>query len=300
VDLEIQATKNLRMRKLSNQNINLLCNMILFPNAKINIGLKIVEKRNDGFHNIESVMYPISLSDALEVIENKDDKSEKIIFTSSGIPIPGNTETNLCVKAYNLISADYSLPKVKVHLHKHIPIGAGLGGGSSDAAFFIRLMNEKFELGISWGEMHHYARQLGSDCSFFVTNKPAFAEEKGDQYEPVSLNLSNYHLVLIYPNILISTAKAYSGVKPQKPSRSLEKDIQSLSIEEWKHHIHNDFEDSIFPEFPELEKIKQKLYDEGAVYASMSGSGSAFYGIFKDKTDLKDKFEGCFVFEGTL
>jgi 4-diphosphocytidyl-2-C-methyl-D-erythritol kinase len=274
--------------------------MISFPNAKINIGLNIVEKRDDGFHNIESIMYPVSLSDTLEVIENKDNSSKKIIFTSSGISIPGNTETNLCVKAYNLISIDYPLPKVKVHLHKHIPIGAGLGGGSSDAAFFIRLINEKFDLGISWGEMHHYARQLGSDCSFFITNKPAFAEEKGDQYEPVSLNLSGHHIVLVYPNILISTAKAYSGVKPHKPSRSLESDIQNLSIEEWKQYIHNDFEDSVFPEFLELQKIKQKLYDEGAVYASMSGSGSTLYGIFKERTDLKDKFEGCFVFEGGL
>jgi 4-diphosphocytidyl-2-C-methyl-D-erythritol kinase len=274
--------------------------MILFPNAKINIGLKIVEKRDDGFHNIESVMYPISLSDIIEVIENKEVNSKKIIFTSSGTAIPGNPETNLCVKAYELISADYPLPKIKVHLHKHIPVGAGLGGGSSDAAFFIRLMNDKFDLGLSWGEMHHYARQLGSDCSFFISNKPAFAEEKGDQYESLSLSLKGYHLVLIYPNVLISTAKAYSGVKPQKPARSLEMDIQNLPIEEWKQYIHNDFEDSIFPEFPELQAIKQKLYDEGAVYASMSGSGSSVYGIFKNKTDMKDLFRDYFVFEGEL
>lgn len=274
--------------------------MILFPNAKINIGLNIIEKREDGFHNIESVMYPITLCDSLEVIENKDVKSKKINFTSSGIDILGDPESNLCVKAYNLISIDYPLPKINVHLHKHIPIGAGLGGGSSDAAFFIRLMNEKFDLGISWGEMHNYARQLGSDCSFFVSNKPAFAEGKGDQFESLALDLKGYHLVLIYPNILISTAKAYSGVKPHKPARSLENDIKDLPIEEWKSYIHNDFEDSIFPEFPELQNIKQRLYEEGAVYASMSGSGSTLYGIFKDKTDLKDKFDGCFVFEGPI
>jgi 4-diphosphocytidyl-2-C-methyl-D-erythritol kinase len=274
--------------------------MILFPNAKINIGLNIVEKRSDGFHNIESAMYPIALSDALEVIENKELNKSEIIFTSSGIDIPGNPETNLCVRAYNLMSVDYSLPKIKVHLHKHIPIGAGLGGGSSDAAFFIRLMNEKFDLGISWGEMHHYARQLGSDCSFFISNKPAFAEEKGDQFESLSLNLKDFYIALIYPNIHINTAKAYSGVKPKKPARSLENDIQELPIEEWKQYIHNDFEDSLFPEFPELQNIKQKLYDEGAVYASMSGSGSTLYGIFKNKTDLKDKLRDYFVFEGEL
>lgn len=274
--------------------------MILFPNAKINIGLKIIEKRDDGFHNIESVMYPIALCDALEVIENKEVTENKIIFTSSGIEIPGNPETNLCVKAYHLISADYPLPKIKIHLHKHIPIGAGLGGGSSDAAFFIRLLNDKFETGISWGEMHHYARQLGSDCSFFVSNKPAFAEGKGDQFESVNLNLKDYFIVIVYPNILISTARAYSGVKPQKPTRSLENDIQNLPIEEWKEYIHNDFEDSIFHEFPDLQDIKQSLYEEGAIYASMSGSGSAFYGIFKNKTDLKDRFRDYFVFEGKL
>jgi 4-diphosphocytidyl-2-C-methyl-D-erythritol kinase len=278
----------------------LLCRMIKFPNAKINIGLNIVEKRDDGFHNIESVMYPIALCDALEIIENKDIKAENIIFNSSGIPIPGNPETNLCVKAYKLMSADYSLPKVHVHLHKHIPIGAGLGGGSSDAAFFIRSMNEKFDLGISWGEMHHYARQLGSDCSFFVTNKPAFAEGKGDQYESLNLDLSNYYIALIYPNILVNTAKAYSGVKPKQPIRSLEDDIQSLPIEDWKKFIHNDFEDSIFPQHPELRSIKQKLYDQGAVYASMSGSGSSVYGIFSNKTDLKETFKDYFVFEGGL
>jgi 4-diphosphocytidyl-2-C-methyl-D-erythritol kinase len=185
-------------------------------------------------------------------------------------------------------------------LHKHIPIGAGLGGGSADAAFFIRLLNEKFELGISWGEMHHYARQLGSDCSFFVSNKPAFAEGKGDQYESIKLDLSNYHVALIYPNIHINTAKAYSGVKPKQPVRSLENDILNLPIEQWKEFIHNDFEDSIFIQFPEIKKIKEQLYSQGAVYAAMSGSGSAVYGIFKSATDLKSKFPGAFVYQGGL
>src|ERR1017187_1791639 len=192
--------------------------MVIFPNAKINIGLNIIEKRDDGFHNIESCFYPIGLSDALEVIENKEESAEHIIITSSGIEIPGDIKDNLCFFAYHLVAADYPLPKVKVHLHKHIPIGAGLGGGSADAAFFIRLLNDKFELGISWGEMHHYARQLGSDCSFFITNKPVFAEGKGDEYESMKLDLSNYFIAIICPNIHINTAKAYSGVIP-KPDR---------------------------------------------------------------------------------
>jgi 4-diphosphocytidyl-2-C-methyl-D-erythritol kinase len=273
--------------------------MISFPNAKINIGLNIIEKRTDGFHNIQSVMYPVGLTDVLEIVENTENEA-KIIFSSSGIHIPGDPQTNLIVKAYNLISHEHLLPKVKVHLHKHIPIGAGLGGGSSDAAFFIKLLQQKFELDITWGEMHHYAKQLGSDCSFFVSNKPAFAEGKGDEYESLQLNLSGYYLVLIYPNIHINTTKAYSGVKPKTPIRSLEEDIQNLEISQWKEFIHNDFEDSIFPQFPELKKIKEKLYEEGAVYASMSGSGSTLYGIFKKKTDLKKKFGDYFVYEGMM
>ena len=274
--------------------------MICFPNAKINIGLNIIEKRDDGFHNIESVMVPVGLCDALEVIENTDANSERIVFTSSGISIPGDIQDNLCYYAYHLIAADYPVPNVKVHLHKHIPIGAGLGGGSADAAFFIRLLNDKFELGISWGEMHNYARQLGSDCSFFISNKPAFAEGVGDQYESTKLDLSNYHIELIYPNIHINTAKAYSGVKPKKPTRSLEDDIQNLPIEQWKDHIHNDFEDSVFLLFPEIKNIKNKLYSNGAVYASMSGSGSAVYGIFKAPTNLRSKFPDAFVYESKL
>lgn len=274
--------------------------MISFPNAKINIGLNIIEKREDGYHDIQSLMYPAGLRDALEVIENTDQDAERITITTSGLNIPGDVTDNLCYYAYHLIAADYPLPNVKVHLHKHIPIGAGLGGGSSDASFFIRLLNDKFELGLSWGEMHHYARQLGSDCSFFISNKPAFAEGKGDQYESMNISLAGYHVVLVYPDVLINTAKAYSGVQPKMPLRSLENDLLNLPIEQWQEFIHNDFEDSIFPEYPELKAIKEKLLAEGAVYASMSGSGSTLYGIFKSKTDLKEKFKGCFVYEGEL
>ncbi len=274
--------------------------MITFPNAKINIGLNIIEKREDGFHNIESVFYPFGLCDALEVVENTELGAERISFTSSGIEIPGDITDNLCYYAYHLVSADYPLPNVNVHLHKHIPIGAGLGGGSADAAFFIRLLNDKFELGISWGEMHNYARQLGSDCSFFISNKPSFAEGRGDVYESTKVDLSNYYLGLIYPNIHINTAKAYSGIKPKAAVRSLEEDVLNLPLEQWKEFIHNDFEDSVFAQFPELKNIKEKLYSKGAVYAAMSGSGSSLYGIFKTSTDLKKKFENCFVWEGKL
>lgn len=274
--------------------------MITFPNAKINIGLNIIEKRSDGFHNIESVFYPVALCDALEVVENMEESNQRIKFTFSGIEIAGDADDNLCWYAYHLIAADYVLPNVKVHLHKYIPIGAGLGGGSADAAFFIHLLNDKFELGISWGEMHNYARQLGSDCSFFISNKPAFAEGKGDKYESVKLDLSSYYVALIYPNIHINTAKAYSGVIPKLPTRSLENDLLNLPIELWKKNIHNDFEDSIFIQYPELKKIKEQLYSTGAEYAALSGSGSTVYGIFNNKTDLKSQFNNYFVWEGQL
>lgn len=274
--------------------------MITFPNAKINIGLNIIEKRPDNFHNIESVFYPIQLRDALEVIENKEKGATGVVFTSSGIEIPGKPEDNLCSKAYNLIRNDYVLPPVKIHLHKHIPIGAGLGGGSADAAFFIKLVNEQFELGISWGEMHHYARQLGSDCSFFIANKPVFAEEKGDTYESINLTLGKYFIALVYPNIHVNTATAYSLVTPTKPARSLEEDILSLPIEEWKNHIHNDFEKSVFTAHPQLKIIKEKLYAEGAVYAAMSGSGSTVYGLFNKTTNLQPVFKKMFVWESRL
>ncbi len=274
--------------------------MLTFPNAKINLGLNIIRKRPDGYHDLQSVFYPIGLRDALEVIENTSKTTERIQFTTSGIAIPGEIKYNLCWFAYHLIANDYKLPNVKVHLHKQIPIGAGLGGGSADAAFFIRLLNDTFELGLSWGEMHHYARQLGSDCSFFITNRPAYAQAKGDEYETINLDLSHYFVALVYPPIHINTAKAYSGVVPTMPTHSLENDIVNLPITKWKDRINNDFEKSIFPQFHSIKTIKDKLYKLGAVYASMSGSGSSVYGIFKSETNLKSEFKNCFLWEGKL
>ena len=286
--------------------------MITFPNAKINIGLNITEKRPDGFHNIETAMYPLKgiLFDALEVIAvprpltptlSSGEGGGTAKLHISGNLIPGNPYNNLCIKAYDLIRKDYpQVPPIDIHLHKAIPIGAGFGGGSSDGAFFIRLLSEKFELGISWGEMHNYARQLGSDCSFFVSNKPAFAEGKGDQLESINLDLSGYYIALVCPDIHVNTAEAYAGVKPKKTHRSLEKDIQKLPVSQWKKYIYNDFEESIFQKYPEIKKIKEKLYLMGAIYASMSGSGSAVYGIFKKAINLKSKFINCQVWEGRL
>jgi 4-diphosphocytidyl-2-C-methyl-D-erythritol kinase len=270
--------------------------MLAFCNAKINLGLNIVAKRSDGFHDIETVFYPIGLSDILEIVENPS--SGNLEFTSSGLAVPGNI--NICERAFELIRNDYELPGVKAHLHKHIPIGAGLGGGSSDAAFFIKLINEKFELNISWGEMHHYARQLGSDCSFFITNKPAFAEEKGDQFERIELSLKGYFLVLVCPPIFVSTAEAYSGAKPVKPDSSIEENILKFPIDQWKEVIVNDFEKHIFKAYPRIAEIKTELYKAGAVYASMSGSGSSVYGLFSEKAELKSSFPTDFVWEEML
>ncbi len=279
--------------------------MVCFPNAKINLGLTIIEKRTDGYHNLESLFYPISLCDVLEVVENpkaaeKKDSKQVICFESTGIPISGDPLSNLCVKAYELLSKDYPMPPVKIHLHKIIPVGAGLGGGSSDAACFIKLLNDKFELGLSWGEQHHYAKQVGSDCSFFISNKPAFAKGRGDELEPANVQLSGYRLVLIYPGIFISTAEAYSKVKPKKRDKELDTVIDGLKPENWKGLVTNDFEDSVFDLHPLLSGIKKNLYAKGAVYASMSGSGSSVYGLFTEKVDLKKEYKDYFVWQEDL
>lgn len=256
--------------------------MIIFPNAKINIGLNVLNKREDGFHNLETVFYPIGLRDALEVLESKT-----LEFTSSGLEIPGNSTDNLCLKAYRLLANDFKLPPVHIHLHKHIPIGAGLGGGSSDASFFIKLMNEKFELGLVNSKMEYYASQLGSDCAFFVQNKPAIAFGRGDQLQSIEMDLSNYFMVLIMPPVQVSTVAAYRGVIPHAVSNSL-LDLINLPIEEWRMLVKNDFEVSVFNQYPVISEIKSKLYESGALFASMSGSGASVFGIFKDKTELPD------------
>lgn len=250
--------------------------MVVFPNAKINIGLNIVEKRMDGFHNIESVFYPVmELFDVLEII-----KSSELKFASSGIVIPGDEADNLCLKAYHLIKADFDVLPVHIHLHKVIPIGAGLGGGSADAAFTLKLLNQIFELNIADDELINYARKLGSDCAFFIKNKPVYALGKGDEFEDVTLELSNYEILIKYPNIHIGTAEAYAGVNPYPPKVNL-KELIKMPIENWKNNINNDFEDSIFPNHPQIKVLKEKFYTDGAVYTSMTGSGSAVFGIFE-------------------
>jgi len=254
--------------------------MINFPNAKINIGLNITERRPDGYHNLETVFYPLQINDALEIIV-----SDELSFHSSGLEIPGRMEDNLCVKGYHMLKNDFDLPPIAIHLHKHIPIGAGLGGGSADAAFFIKLANDKFELGLSIAQMQDYARRLGADCAFFIENKPVFAFERGDEFEPVRLDLSRYHIALVMPPVHVSTAEAFSGIKPAEPKESL-MELISLPITQWRKYIRNDFEETIFKNHPAIRGVKASLYEAGALYASMSGSGASVFGIFENKPDL--------------
>jgi len=280
--------------------------MILFPNAKINLGLFITEKRPDGFHNIETILFPIPLCDALECVETYGQVETQCIASLyiHGIKIDGNPTENLVYKAYELLKNDFNLPNIRIDLLKKIPFGAGLGGGSADAAFMLKLLNQKFSLKISDERLEDYARKIGSDCAFFIKNKPVFAYEKGDKFEPINLDLSGYQLVLICPPIHVSTKTAYQNVTPRKDaiSNPLAQicnpcqehfDLRKLSeipMNEWKTVLQNDFEPSVFAQYPILSDIKQNLYDLGAEYASMSGSGSAIFGLFsKEQRVEKNK-----------
>ena len=267
--------------------------MITFPNAKINLGLNIVEKRPDGYHNLETIFYPINLQDALEV-KRLHDSDLRYDLHVMGNTIDGPKESNLVVKAYELLAQDFEMPAVDIHLFKHIPTQAGLGGGSADCAFMIKLLNEKFKLGLDLNQMESYAAKLGADCAFFVRNEPVFATGIGNIFEPISVSLSGHYIVIVKPNIAVPTRDAFALVKPHHPAVSLKESIQQ-PLATWKDSIKNDFEDSVFTKYPDIAAIKDKLYDMGAIYASMSGSGSAVYGIFNHFIEEVDqKFVDCF------
>ncbi len=268
--------------------------MISFPNAKINLGLNIVSKREDGYHNLETVFYPIMVKDALEIIVSDKDYDS---FIESGISTGTSPDSNLVMKALKLMREYNDIPFVEVHLLKKIPFGAGIGGGSADAAFMLKLLNEKFQLGITNDELAKIAAKLGADCPFFIYNKPLFAGGIGELFEEIGdFSLQGYHLVLIKPDIHVSTKDAFALIKPQQPTISL-KDIIKMPVTEWKDYMVNDFESSIFPKYPAIQDIKERLYELGAIYASMSGSGSSVYGIFKEKTSLKKEFSDCYIWE---
>ena len=259
--------------------------MIVFPNCKINLGLNILHKRSDGYHDLETIFYPIPLTDSLEIIENKDPgKSPTFPFTSSGLPIAGKPSSNLCVKAYRMLKQDFpGMHSVKIHLHKVIPSGAGLGGGSADAAFSLKVMNEIYKLHLTTEQLIDYAAELGSDCPFFIINKPCFAKGRGEELEEIELDLSAYKLIIVNPGIHIDTGRAFLNMTPTKPEKSV-KEIITEPVEKWKYELKNDFEKIIFIQHRELVDIKDTLYVNGALYASMSGSGSTVFGIFpKDK-----------------
>ncbi|MBN7813304.1 4-(cytidine 5'-diphospho)-2-C-methyl-D-erythritol kinase [Algoriphagus sp. H41] len=268
--------------------------MISFPNAKINLGLHITAKRKDGYHDIETCMVPIPMTDALEMIIDK-----KSAWASTGLAIPGDPKDNLILKAEKLLKKDFpGLPNLSIHLHKSIPMGAGLGGGSADGAFALKLMNNLFDLHLDDYFLEEYAAQLGSDCPFFVENTPKIARGRGEILEPIDLSLKGVHMVLINPGIHVGTKEAYAGVSPAAPKVLLEEVLADRA--RWKAELVNDFEASVFAAYPEIGEIKEKMYGAGAFYAAMSGSGSSVFGLFEKKPDTIEWDEGYFVFEAEL
>jgi 4-diphosphocytidyl-2-C-methyl-D-erythritol kinase len=260
--------------------------MVTFPNCKINLGLNILQKRKDGYHNLETVFYPIALNDVLEIVTSEGETE----FKNTGIS-GGETTNNLCLNAFHLLKKDYPhLPEIKMHLHKTIPVGAGLGGGSADAAFTLLLLNQKYDLNIPFNDLLEYASQLGSDCPFFLINRPSFASGKGEILEEIICSLSGYKILIINPGIHISTKELFQHISPSIPKKNI-KEIIGQPVETWKNDLVNDFEEIVFQNHPEIKKIKEKLYQNNAIYASMTGTGSTVYAIFnkKDHVDLNIK-----------
>ena len=263
--------------------------MIAFPNCKINLGLRILQKRIDGYHNLETIFYPLPLKDIVEVISSKNG----MVFTNSGITVNGGPKENLCYKAYELLNKDFpQLHSVQLHLHKAIPIDAGLGGGSADGAFTLKLLNQKFNLGISTEKLKDYALQLGSDCPFFIINKPCYATGRGELLEEINLDLSAYKFFIVNPGISIGTAWAFSQLDERSRSNKENnlKEVIQQPVETWKNKMVNDFENIVFQKHQEIKTIKEKLYEAGALYSAMSGSGSTVFGIFKKENMLQLTF----------
>ena len=256
--------------------------MLAFANAKINIGLTITEKREDGYHNLETIFYPVKLYDVVEIID-----ASTTSCVIKGLTVPGAEQDNLCLKAYYMLAEEFDLPPQQICLLKNIPIGAGLGGGSSDGAFTLKLLNDKFKLGLTVRQLQAYASRLGADCAFFIENKAAFAFGKGDELAAVDLDLSAYYKVLVKPPVFISTAEAYAQVKPAMPELALQ-DLIQLPVKEWRSSVFNDFEESVGESFPEVAVLKNSLYLAGATFALMSGSGSAVYALFEKELRLPE------------
>ncbi len=269
--------------------------MVVFPPCKINLGLQVVARREDGYHELVTCFYPVPWCDVLEIIP-----SQKFSFTASGIIIPEGKKKNLCIEAYNLLQKDFNLPPVSIYLHKVIPIGAGLGGGSSDAASALVLLNKIFDLKLSHEALARYAAQLGSDCTFFTQPNPMLGRGRGEILEPITVDLKGKFLIIVKPEIHVSTIEAYTGVQPVQPETDLRQALERQPPQNWLNIVKNDFEESVFNRYPAIGSIKKSLYDAGALYASMSGSGSAVFGIFSSECSLKDRYSGMSYWSGWL
>ena len=270
--------------------------MITTPIAKINLGLNVVERRPDGYHNLQTVFYPVAIKDALEECAMSDEFPSPFDcdIKVTNIRIEGDEQRNLVVKAYHLLKADFpSLPRLHAHLYKGIPTQAGMGGGSSDASAMLLLLNREFQLGLSEEQLIGYAAKLGADCAFFVMNRPAYAEGIGEKLQPINLDLSNWYIAVVRPDIPVPTKEAFSRITPAFPKKCC-KDIVMQPVETWREELTNDFEQSVFALHPEIGAIKERLYQLGATYAAMSGSGSALFGLFKNPIDVEKEFEGMF------
>jgi 4-diphosphocytidyl-2-C-methyl-D-erythritol kinase len=269
--------------------------MVSFPPCKINLGLRVIGKRSDGYHDLVTCFYPVQWCDILEIIP-----SDHFSLTVSGLQVPGSGDDNLCVRAYSLLKKDFGLPPVSIHLHKIIPMGAGLGGGSSDAAWTFRLLNRIFNLQLSPGILRQYASQIGSDCAFFVQDLPMLGEGRGEILSEINLKLKGKFLVIVKPDVHISTAAAYAGVKPKHPEGDLKEILEQVPVQQWKYNVKNDFEESVFGKYPVIAEIKETLYKAGALYASMSGSGSAVFGIFQETVAIENVFPNCIYFAAAV
>ena len=272
--------------------------MITFPQAKINLGLNVVAKRADGYHNLETVFYPVPLCDALEVLP-MDERFPSMFncdLKVTGISVEGDEQKNLVVKAYDMLKLDYpDITRVHIHLYKAIPTQAGMGGGSSDCASMLLMINELAQLGLTQEQLIGRAARLGADCPIFIINRPAYAEGIGERLQPIDLDLSGWHLAVVRPDISVSTKEAFSLITPKHPVRNCRDIVANHPVEEWRNLLENDFEQSVFAIHPEIGEIKERLYELGATYSAMSGSGSAVFGLFRRPVELEPSFPGIFT-----
>jgi 4-diphosphocytidyl-2-C-methyl-D-erythritol kinase len=276
--------------------------MKTYPIAKINLGLNVVEKRPDGYHNLETVFYPVNITDMLEVTTEPRLHDSDCALSMEGMKVLGDAEQNLVVKAYRLLKQDYpALPHISIRLTKGIPTQAGMGGGSSDCAYMIRLLNELFALGMSEDQMIGYAARLGADCAFFIKSVPCYAEGIGERLTPIDLRLEGWYIGVVRPDIPVPTSEAFALIQPHRPAKNCF-DVVMQPIETWREELKNDFEESVFALHPELKTVKELLYEEGAIYAAMSGSGSAIFGLFTENPDgmLRHEFPDMFTYGGKL